>query len=148
MVTWTPSATALDQLGSSTGLAIDEPRPQAPSWTSLDPERDDTDAHMQVFFGAGGRIDHVGLCVEAACSTMDAPLRYMHSSGKTHGRDGIAVDYLRIEGADAVGAHYARRFVSIGRVVAHRPITALHLQAATRGFEGSANADVQNQSKQ
>jgi hypothetical protein len=94
---------------------------------------------VQVFFGAEGRIDHVGVCVEAACSTTGEPLRYMHSSGKTYGRDGIAVDQLRVEGVDSVAAHYAQRFVSIGRVVAHRPITALHLQPGTRGFEASAD---------
>ena len=84
-----------------------------------------------MFFGAGGRVDHVGVCV--AAGTRASPLRYTHSSGRSSGHDGVATDELS-EAAGAVAAHYARRFVSVGRVVPHRPVTAVHLHAATRGL--------------
>ena len=39
-----------------------------------------------IFFGTDNRATHVGLCIGGA--------RYIHSSGKDHGRDGIGIDQL------------------------------------------------------
>mmetsp|Transcript_45646 Transcript_45646/g.85261 ORF Transcript_45646/g.85261 Transcript_45646/m.85261 type:complete len:190 (-) Transcript_45646:129-698(-) len=84
-----------------------------------------------VFFGKQGLINHVGICVQAAGE--DMPLRYMHCSSSTHGRDGIGSDDLHIS-SDTIGAHYARAFVSIGRVHA-KVVTEEHIGVLTRTTE-------------
>lgn len=86
---------------------------------------------LQVFFGKQGLINHVGICVQAAGE--DMPLRYMHCSSSTHGRDGIGSDDLHIS-SDTIGAHYARAFVSIGRVHA-KVVTEEHIGVLTRTTE-------------
>uniref|UniRef100_A0A7S0N743 NlpC/P60 domain-containing protein n=1 Tax=Pyramimonas obovata TaxID=1411642 RepID=A0A7S0N743_9CHLO len=68
-----------------------------------------------LFFGDATKVDHVGMVTEVVDA---APPRlvYTHSSGAKYGRNGIGRDVLE-EGDDPVGAHYARRFLSAGRVV-------------------------------
>jgi hypothetical protein len=74
-----------------------------------------TCAAAKLFFGDATKVDHVAMVTEQA--TPDSPhVGYTHSSGVTFGRNGIGKDVL-VEKGDPVGAHYARRFLSVGRVV-------------------------------
>lgn len=61
-----------------------------------------------VFFGTSEKIDHVGLYLGAD--------QYIHSSGVTAGRNGIAIDLLREEG-DAIGRSIYQRLRGFGRVM-------------------------------
>jgi len=61
-----------------------------------------------VFFGTPAKIDHVGLYLEQG--------KYIHSSGKDAGRNGIAIDMLKDEG-DAIGRSLYQRLRGFGRVV-------------------------------
>lgn len=60
-----------------------------------------------VFFGSSERCTHVGLYL--------GDRRYLHSSGKSQGRNGIGVDVLAATG-DAVSQTYWQQFRGVGRV--------------------------------
>lgn len=60
-----------------------------------------------VFFGNETRATHVGMCLGGD--------RYIHSSGKEYGRDGIGIDSL--SGEDSVARWYARQLRGAGRVM-------------------------------
>lgn len=60
-----------------------------------------------VFFGTPEKIDHVGLYLGAD--------QYIHSSGITAGRNGIAIDLLKDAG-DAIGRSLYQRLRGFGRV--------------------------------
>jgi len=60
-----------------------------------------------VFFGSAERVNHVGLYLGDGY--------YIHSSGKTTGRNGIAIDQLSEQG-DAIAQSYYQQFKSTGRV--------------------------------
>jgi cell wall-associated NlpC family hydrolase len=62
-----------------------------------------------VFFGTPEKVNHVGLYLGAG--------RYIHSSGKEMGRNGIGIDVLSEQG-DEVSRSYYQKFHSCGRVVA------------------------------
>jgi len=62
-----------------------------------------------VFFGRPDRCTHVGLYLGNG--------RYIHSSGKDQGRNGIGIDVLSGDG-DTVSQTYFRQFRGAGRVVA------------------------------
>jgi len=62
-----------------------------------------------VFFGSAVKITHVGLYLGEG--------RYIHSSGRENGRNGIAIDVLSPEG-DRVTQHYYGIFRGAGRVIA------------------------------
>jgi cell wall-associated NlpC family hydrolase len=62
-----------------------------------------------IFFGTPDRATHVGLHLGAG--------RYIHSSGKDQGRNGIGIDVLSVEG-DAVSRTYFQQLRGAGRVVA------------------------------
>ncbi|MBD1912708.1 MULTISPECIES: C40 family peptidase [unclassified Leptolyngbya] len=62
-----------------------------------------------VFFGRPDRCTHVGLYLGDG--------RYIHSSGKDQGRNGIGVDVLS-ESGDTVSQAYFRQYRGAGRVVA------------------------------
>ena len=62
-----------------------------------------------IFFGRPQRCTHVGLYVGAG--------RYLHSSGREHGRNGIGIDGLDPQLQDPVGVHYRRELRGGGRVV-------------------------------
>lgn len=67
-----------------------------------------------VFFGLSEKANHVGLYLGAG--------RYIHSSGKDWGRNGIGIDVLS-EVGDEVSQRYYRQFRSAGRVVkSYQPI--------------------------
>ncbi len=61
-----------------------------------------------VFFGTAEKAHHVGLYLGAG--------RYIHSSGKNQGRNGIGIDVLS-EMGDEVSQKYYQQFRSAGRVV-------------------------------
>ncbi|NEP05043.1 MULTISPECIES: C40 family peptidase [Okeania] len=61
-----------------------------------------------VFFGTGEKADHVGLYLGEG--------RYIHSSGKSQGRNGIGIDVLS-EVGDEVSQRYYQLFRSAARVV-------------------------------
>jgi len=61
-----------------------------------------------VFFGMSQKIDHVGLYLGRD--------QYIHSSGLTAGRNGIAIDLLKDEG-DAIGRSIYQRLQGFGRVM-------------------------------
>ena len=61
-----------------------------------------------VFFGTGEIADHVGLYLGEG--------RYIHSSGKSQGRNGIGIDVLS-EVGDEVSLRYYQQFRSVARVV-------------------------------
>jgi cell wall-associated NlpC family hydrolase len=61
-----------------------------------------------IFFKKSTRVSHVGLYLGEA--------RYIHSSGKEMGRNGIGIDELS-DGADAVSRAYYQQFWSAGRVM-------------------------------
>lgn len=62
-----------------------------------------------IFFGLPGRCTHVGLHLGAG--------RYLHSSGRDHGRDGLGVDGLSPADRDPVASHYRQELRGAGRVV-------------------------------
>jgi cell wall-associated NlpC family hydrolase len=62
-----------------------------------------------VFFGTPEKVNHVGLYLGAG--------RYIHSSGKEMGRNGIGVDVLSEQG-DEVSRSYYQKLHSCGRVMA------------------------------
>jgi len=61
-----------------------------------------------VFFAAAERVNHVGLYLGDGY--------YIHSSGQTTGRNGIAIDRLCEQG-DAIAQAYYRQLKSAGRVI-------------------------------
>lgn len=61
-----------------------------------------------VFFGLSEKANHVGLYLGEG--------RYIHSSGREQGRDGIGVDVLS-EQADEISQRYYRQFRVAGRIV-------------------------------
>jgi cell wall-associated NlpC family hydrolase len=61
-----------------------------------------------VFFGPPKRATHVGIYL--------GEQYYIHSSGRDHGRNGIAIDALSFKG-DAISQAYYRQFRQAGRVV-------------------------------
>jgi cell wall-associated NlpC family hydrolase len=62
-----------------------------------------------IFFGTPRRCTHVGLHLGGG--------RYLHSSGREHGRDGLGVDGLDAHLSDPVSAHYRAELRGAGRVV-------------------------------
>ncbi|MEN9541525.1 MAG: hypothetical protein RLZZ459_1616 [Cyanobacteriota bacterium] len=62
-----------------------------------------------IFFGTPRRCTHVGLHLGAG--------RYLHSSGRQHGRDGLGVDGLDPQLIDPVSVHYRQELRGAGRVV-------------------------------
>ena len=62
-----------------------------------------------VFFGPAHKATHVGVCLGEG--------RYIHSSGKSEGRNGIGIDVLSEEG-DEVSRAYYRQLRGAGRVTA------------------------------
>ena len=62
-----------------------------------------------IFFGRPQRCTHVGLYVGAG--------RYLHSSGREHGRNGIGIDALDPHLQDPVSVHYRRELRGAGRVI-------------------------------
>jgi hypothetical protein len=62
-----------------------------------------------IFFGRPQRCTHVGLYVGAG--------RYLHSSGREHGRNGIGIDGLDPQLLDPVSVHYRRELRGAGRVI-------------------------------
>ena len=60
-----------------------------------------------VFFGAASRADHVGLYLGRG--------RYIHSSGRNGGRNGIAIDVLS-EAGDRISRHYFSQLRGFGRI--------------------------------
>jgi len=65
-----------------------------------------------VFFGTPERVTHVGLYL--------GDRRYIHSSGKEIGRNGIGIDELS-ESGDTVSQNYFKLFKSVGRVTMTYP---------------------------
>lgn len=62
-----------------------------------------------IFFGPPRRCTHVGLHLGGG--------RYLHSSGRQHGRDGIGLDGLDPQLMDPVSVHYRSELRGAGRVV-------------------------------
>jgi hypothetical protein len=62
-----------------------------------------------IFFGQPRRCTHVGLHLGNG--------RYLHSSGREHGRDGLGLDGLDPQLRDPVSAHYRAELRGAGRVV-------------------------------
>lgn len=62
-----------------------------------------------IFFGRPQRCTHVGLYLGQG--------RYLHSSGREHGRDGLGVDGLDPQLIDPVSVHYRTELRGAGRVV-------------------------------
>ena len=62
-----------------------------------------------IFFGRPQRCTHVGLYLGAG--------RYLHSSGRQHGRDGLGVDGLDPQLQDPVSVHYRGELRGAGRVL-------------------------------
>ena len=62
-----------------------------------------------IFFGRPQRCTHVGLYVGGG--------RYLHSSGREHGRNGIGIDGLDPQLQDPVSAHYRRELRGAGRIL-------------------------------
>lgn len=62
-----------------------------------------------IFFGRPQRCTHVGLHLGGG--------RYMHSSGREHGRDGIGCDDLNPRNDDPVARHYRTELRGAGRVM-------------------------------
>ena len=61
-----------------------------------------------IFFGTARRCTHVGLHLGGG--------RYLHSSGRAHGRNGIGEDSLRSRDDHPVARHYAAELRGAGRV--------------------------------
>ena len=62
-----------------------------------------------IFFGSRRRCTHVGLHLGRG--------RYLHSSGREHGRNGLGIDGLDAHLSDPVSAHYRGELRGAGRVV-------------------------------
>ena len=62
-----------------------------------------------IFFGTPRRCTHVGLHLGGG--------RYLHSSGREHGRDGLGIDDLAPHNPDPVARHYRSQLRGAGRVV-------------------------------
>ena len=62
-----------------------------------------------IFFGRPQRCTHVGLYVGGG--------RYLHSSGREHGRNGIGLDGLDPQLQDPVSVHYRLELRGAGRVI-------------------------------
>ncbi|KEF42338.1 MAG: hydrolase [Cyanobium sp. CACIAM 14] len=62
-----------------------------------------------IFFGTPRRCTHVGLHLGGG--------RYLHSSGRQHGRDGIGIDDLAPGNWDPVASHYRTELRGAGRVM-------------------------------
>lgn len=62
-----------------------------------------------IFFGTPRRCTHVGLHLGGG--------RYLHSSGKEHGRNGLGIDDLHSRNADPVACHYRAELRGAGRVM-------------------------------
>jgi hypothetical protein len=62
-----------------------------------------------LFFGTAHRCTHVGLHLGGG--------RYLHSSGREHGRNGIGRDDLNPRNPDPVACHYRRELRGAGRVM-------------------------------
>ena len=62
-----------------------------------------------IFFGSNRRCTHVGLHLGGG--------RYLHSSGREHGRNGIGIDDLNPRNPDPVACHYRRELRGAGRVM-------------------------------
>lgn len=62
-----------------------------------------------IFFGKPQRCTHVGLHLGGG--------RYLHSSGREHGRNGLGLDDLCPHNADPVASHYRRELRGAGRVM-------------------------------
>ena len=62
-----------------------------------------------LFFGTPRRCSHVGLHLGEG--------RYLHSSGRQHGRDGLGIDDLHPRNRDAVACHYRAELRGAGRVM-------------------------------
>ncbi|MCX5932754.1 MAG: C40 family peptidase [Cyanobacteria bacterium] len=61
-----------------------------------------------IFFGRPQRCSHVGLYLGGG--------RYLHSSGREHGRDGLGIDQLSPEADHPVSCHYRGELRGAGRV--------------------------------
>ena len=62
-----------------------------------------------IFFGTARRCTHVGLHIAGG--------RYLHSSGREHGRNGIGIDDLNPRNNDPVASHYRAELRGAGRVM-------------------------------
>ena len=62
-----------------------------------------------LFFGTPRRCTHVALHLGDG--------RYLHSSGREHGRNGLGIDDLNARNEDPVAAHYRRELRGAGRVM-------------------------------
>jgi cell wall-associated NlpC family hydrolase len=62
-----------------------------------------------IFFGTPRRCTHVGLHLGGG--------RYLHSSGREHGRDGLGIDDLAPHNPDPVARHYRSQLRGAGRVM-------------------------------
>jgi hypothetical protein len=62
-----------------------------------------------IFFGTPRRCTHVALHLGGG--------RYLHSSGRQHGRDGIGIDDLNPRNRDPVAFHYRAELRGAGRVM-------------------------------
>jgi len=62
-----------------------------------------------IFFGTAQRCTHVGLHLGGG--------RYLHSSGRQHGRNGLGIDDLNPRNQDPVASHYRRELRGAGRVM-------------------------------
>lgn len=70
-----------------------------------------------IFFGRPQRCSHVGLYLGGG--------RYLHSSGKDHGRDGLGIDQLSPESNHPVSCHYRSELRGAGRVMRSHDGTTL-----------------------
>lgn len=62
-----------------------------------------------IFFGTARRCTHVGLHLGGG--------RYLHSSGREHGRNGLGIDDLNPRNQDPVARHYRKELRGAGRVM-------------------------------
>jgi len=62
-----------------------------------------------IFFGTARRCTHVGLHLGGG--------RYLHSSGREHGRNGLGIDDIHPTNLDPVASHYRRELRGAGRVM-------------------------------
>ncbi|MFN5162422.1 MAG: C40 family peptidase, partial [Cyanobacteriota bacterium] len=62
-----------------------------------------------IFFGTSRRCTHVGLHLGEG--------RYLHSSGREHGRNGLGIDNLNPQNNDPVATHYRNELRGAGRVM-------------------------------
>jgi hypothetical protein len=62
-----------------------------------------------IFFGTPRRCTHVGLHVGGG--------RYLHSSGREYGRNGLGIDDLNPRNHDPVASHYRKELRGAGRVM-------------------------------